>query len=165
MNPAVPFEQPRNLENPSVRIVGGQKAVPHRSVFTLFFQISHSVSDKFSSEELFLDNHFVQNPREAVKIRQTLGTAVETHLSYPWLVWFSTPGGTCAGSIIHRRWILTAAHCCLNKQTPPPRKPWGKITVIMGDYDKSKAGDVKVISAYEPYTIIYHIYHNTIFIL
>ena len=70
MNPSVPFEQPRNLEDPSGRIVGGQKAVPHRPVFTLSFQISHSVSRKFSSGELLLDNHFVQNPREAVKIRQ-----------------------------------------------------------------------------------------------
>ena len=69
----------------------------------------------------------------------------ETNFSYPWQVWFTTPGGSCAGSIIHRRWILTAAHCCLDKRTPPPRKPWEKITVIMGDYDKSISGEVKVV--------------------
>lgn len=31
MNASVQFEQPRNLEDPSGRIIGGQKAVQHRS--------------------------------------------------------------------------------------------------------------------------------------
>ena len=31
MNSSVPFEQPRNLGDPSGRIIGGQKAVQHRS--------------------------------------------------------------------------------------------------------------------------------------
>ena len=66
------------------------------------------------------------------------------YFSYPWQVWFFTPGGTCSGSIIHRRWIITAAHCCLNKQMAPPRKPWDKITITMGDYDKSMSGEAEV---------------------
>jgi len=63
-----------------------------------------------------------------------VGGVDATHGSYPWQVRLDVGGGQCGGTIIHNRWVLTAAHCC-------DGVPANQVTVFVGDHDQYSNDD------------------------
>lgn len=59
------------------------------------------------------------------------GQAVDTPGKYPWqAALFTASGLNCGASLIHRRWLLTAAHCCKPNVTAH--------SVTLGLHDKQR---------------------------
>ncbi|KAF4522293.1 hypothetical protein B566_EDAN011001 [Ephemera danica] len=66
---------------------------------------------------------------------------------FPWLVSIKRRGGHfCGGTLVHRRWVVTAAHCLCSG---PVQLPLSSLTVTVGEYDltnreQPQAGNIAV---------------------
>ena len=50
------------------------------------------------------------------RLRRVMGGSQAEHGAYPWMVYIeskeSDEAAKCGGTIIHKHWMVTAAHCC-----------------------------------------------------
>jgi len=70
------------------------------------------------------------------------GTETEIN-EYPWQALVTTPHGTCGGSLINSKWVLTAAHCIY---LPDNRDYLYNVKVILGEHNwqnKNEANQLK----------------------
>ena len=82
--------------------------------------------------------------KSQTRVRRVVGGQQATFGKHPWLVQFKpkTKDQNCAGSIISKDWVLTAAHC-LYKDLPNSYEKYKKheLEVIVGQYDYEKQSD------------------------
>lgn len=71
---------------------------------------------------------------DSVRAARIIGGAEATPNTYPWIVSLQSNGGEhfCGGSLIDKRWVMTAAHCLEDEQA-------SNIQVVVSEYDVQQA--------------------------
>jgi trypsin len=116
------------------------------------------------------NNHSFFNGRYKSRHDDPVGTENERRIiggyaagtdDFPWAVLIKKIGGDstiCSGSVISKRWIVTAAHCILNAQNTGYKSPLplGNTQVVIGcanlDSNKCVTYNVKLFRAHPCYT-------------
>jgi len=81
-------------------------------------------------------------------VRIVDGTQVTSRKHYPWMALLRRRGSfMCGASLIHRNWVLTAAHCVTSVTM-------STLQVYLGDFNKNVAGDGELM--FKPKNIIIH---------